>query len=352
MIITFKELNKIFRLSDDVKDRQIKKGLLNKIIILNKNEVEIINEELSSIVRKLKNDEVLTINEAANMLKVSKYTVFKLAELSKIPYYKLVSEKGSKILFLKSELQSLENINTLCLIKIEDINSKQKKYNRLLSSIIDKFELKDNVKSIFNLYIDDNFDIQKVADSYGLTKERIRQIIERTIYCKIPLLINNLFRHEKTHNELFEDYWKIKNENEKLRQIVNDKIVDNVDNVDKILSNYEKLQNAYNLNIKDFDISIRLNNIFKAYEIEKIRDVIHITFFNPNNILNLKHFGKKTFAELMELLLHLKFNFKTEIPKGRNYIKQKLSEGKWYFDEEIILDKPERTQQIKNDDKN
>ena len=62
----------------------------------------------------------------------------------------------------------------------------------------------------------------------------------------------------------------------------------------------------------DLDLSVRALNCLKAAEVETLGDLVK---FNKNDLLKFRNFGKKSLAELEELLSSMGLSFAIDVSK-------------------------------------
>lgn len=295
MKTTLNELCDLFKLRND-DYRSIKKSLVNKISIINHNDVLIKNDELEKLIIEFRNGGSLDLNDVCDKYKISKSTLNHLIKEQTLSFFQLISNKGSKILFLKSEL---EKENEILLIHSKSI--KQHKPNGLLHTSLLNSIVSDNLLSkrdfnMYDMYYNRNYTLEAVSHEFDITRERCRQIIQKTNR-RIPAIIR---RYVSFKEQL--DYYKKQYDLslEKI-EILKSKCPCDIEISDELL-------NKFSIKITDCDLSVRSYNACKAYDIETIGDLAKIT---KKSLLGYRNVGKKSLTELEELLYKYKLNFKT-----------------------------------------
>lgn len=213
MKTTLYELNELFCLKD-ITFRQIKKGLNNKIKIVNEYDVEIKNKELESILTSFKTCGVSDLTTASKKYGISKATLQNLAKEKIIDSFKLYSEKGSKILFLNSELEKENKILLIhskktCKSKLSSI------FSKLMIPMVENNLITKREHMIFSMFYINDIDVDEIAKNLDLTRERVRQLLVG-IKEKVPHILRYYLNYKQTNDDYQKMYLELKTKYEKL----------------------------------------------------------------------------------------------------------------------------------------
>lgn len=160
-------------------------------------------------------------------------------------------------------------------------------------NIIAKNLLNEREKDIINDILECK-DPDYLQDKYQITRERIRQIIERCLrkLCKFKFDVNEIDSVKQQNAKLAE-------ENEALRNTIKE-IKGNAekslssDRQSKLLERAETY--PYNLHIRDLFLSVRCYNCLKSTE--KIFTVNDIVNMKKTDLMKIRNFGKTSLKEL------------------------------------------------------
>ncbi|MBI3502965.1 MAG: hypothetical protein HY063_14335 [Bacteroidetes bacterium] len=175
MQTTFEELEQLFKIKDN---RQIKRGLVNKITALDSKNVQVTDEALKELLARFRNNGAYDVAEASKAYNVTEETMLHFARHKIISSYQLVSAAGSKVLFLKSEL---EKENHLLLTHSQADRMKIARLADHLARVLYKEkEMQPRNYLMLRMYYFEDISREQIANKYSLTPERVRQIIAKT----------------------------------------------------------------------------------------------------------------------------------------------------------------------------
>lgn len=234
----------------------------------------------------------LQIKEVAKMLNISSGQIMSLAQEDIIPYYRFSRKKGSRLLFVKEEIEDFINIfPEISIIKNRNYHSfiwRHQQYETIIQRWL--LAIKDQSDS-FHIFWDllfGNRSIEELAKERGLTVERIKQIFNRKLR---GMYFNPLIHLDKVAH--------IKKENIRLNIEINI-LKGKLGEVD-VLSREgieDKVNTASFLaqKIKHSDFSLRTFNIIKRFEMDTLGEL----FFDisPVDFLKARGCGKKILEEV------------------------------------------------------
>ena len=266
---------------------------------------------MSSVLKKFRNgDKVLPIEAVCKKYKIKRNDLFELIKNEVISYFQLISEKGSKFLFLQSDL---DNENEIFM----EYRKRNLMYNRnvvssksgeLLKVIINEsaFNIPQREKAFLNRYLVERNTLDSIGVEFGLTKERSRQIFE--MGCSILL---KEVRKQRENEDYKKKYEEINAKYKELLSTVgrNELPVLSVDE-SEIAIERDRLANIFSKKLVDEDLSVRFLNICYNY-FYTIGDLVR----NGKNITKKRGCGKKTFAEAENLLNKYGLRFGMKIPQ-------------------------------------
>lgn len=160
-----------------------------------------------------------------------------------------------------------------------------------------------------------------IAETYGLSRERMRQIIDKAIRKSIELktLKETILKIDSMQREIEQ----LKSENKLLKSYIpkNEK----EDNNDEQITVSDKIVQILRSKPIEYDLTARALNCLKAADVETIGDLVK---YNRFDLLRLRNFGKKTLTELDELVESLGLTWGMDVDKY--YMKKALrdEEGK------------------------
>lgn len=238
----------------------------------------------------------ITVEEASKLLNISVNILNSYINCNEIPYYRLKSIRGSAILLRESELRMFFKSPTLS--PDSDFINKfvgRSKINLLFKELLliyMKTVLTENEMEIVKGYFFEGCSFEFMADHYGLSRERIRQIFEKA-YKKIKLHIYRL--------ENFGDYNKILSENIQLKR-VQQHISKNTKEAEE--DSFAKFYNYMNQNIHILDgstLSVRALNILH-YSFDFVWELYLCVILRPRELIRYRNVGKKTNAEIKDFV--------------------------------------------------
>lgn len=293
-ITSYTELKEVFKIRDD---RTIA-ALKNKITI-DDNDIYVNDYELCRIIDEFRKGGALTVKQAAEYYGVREHTIISMEKNNLIPSYSLIDNKGSKLLFLKTELEAEK----------EFILMKNKYHRngierlmgiiaRMLPTIQSSIGAIDRDVDIFIMYYLKGHDYGNIAEKYDLTKQRIIQLINK-INTRIFHWARHSISYESVNVNYRNQYIRLIREYEALKKLVID---------DTVLKQVQVNNNeVFDLEFRDMDISVRLLNSLYSCNIKTIRDVLKYTTLDTGMVslvylLKFRNFGKKCLNEIIELL--------------------------------------------------
>lgn len=233
---------------------------------------------------------------------LSPSSVKRLINKGIISSFRTAPTKGQIFIFPK-ELEKHEA--GLLAYKPSEYWSKIESITELFISIFrdEEFDAHRNIHAILSEYLFSDANIEDVSDGLNLTRERVRQIINKA---KRKVLINK-YRF-KTVEALEYSLSNIRREIDlceiKKKQLHNSlKIKDN-EPLLKILTvrQFEFVKKK----TTELDLSVRAYNCLKAADIHSIEELLK---FNVDELLKFRNFGKKSLNELENLLGEYNLSF-------------------------------------------
>lgn len=132
-------------------------------------------------------------------------------------------------------------------------------------------------------------EVDAVATHFGLTSARIIQIAHKAI---------KKISKARRYDDLLADNERLNDENERLKA----KIADMGERVDE----YDKTQELFKKDLREFDLSCRCLNCLRAAEIYTVGELLQHT---KADLLKFRNFGKKSLVELEILVCRLGLDF-------------------------------------------
>jgi hypothetical protein len=296
MRTTFQELQDLFHLKDT---RQLKVGLVNKIKVI-EDDIEVTDAKVANLIEKFRNGGSLTIKEVCQQYNIALSELNYLVKVNKIPYYKLVSQKGSQMLFLRSDL---ENENVLNLFIYKGINSV--KFVKLVLKLIDEIEgISDRDKTLLTLHFVEGKTFNEIAKNVNRSKENMHALIKRA---SVRLLNNFRYLNSEVKKvSVFEEkYWEQEKKVYDLQQQV-DFLMDQLNIVTPISISLEKI-NFLKTKIIDFDFSVRVINCLHAADIDTVSELLQ---YSCSELSKFRNLGTKSLNEIKDLLKKLGYELK------------------------------------------
>lgn len=259
----------------------------------------------TGLINGIKENRTLILNKE----EVLKYKdKLKIISISEDKLDKKISELKDKTNNIDEEIHSVID-NLFCISKLKREN---RKYFAHLLTQIARSSDKDT-RIIENYFCGVSAD--DLAEMFGVSKERIRQIIIKTI--------NGFYQNS-------EDYYNVINENKKLKE-QNDQLSCEISilrgqNVKPISNNIFQFQKP----IKECDLSIRTKNVLFINNINTIGDILRK---GKDNISNLHGLGRKGKYEIDDLLSSL--GLKWSMAEAKFYAKGEFEKVKINADYEF-----------------
>src|SRR3954463_14382402 len=109
MQATLEELSKIFKLTG-ADSRQLRLGLKNKIEFIDAQKAEVKDAELLQLIKDFRNGGAMTVKEVCEQYKITPHALMEMVKWQLVSCYRLNSSKGSKVLFLKTEIEKEQEL--------------------------------------------------------------------------------------------------------------------------------------------------------------------------------------------------------------------------------------------------
>lgn len=288
MKITFKRLREIFKLADN---RQLYVQLESKMTVLDGKNVEITDPKLIVLFTELENDQVLTINEAAELYGEKPDRLTRLASSGHVEYFRLAQDKkGSSILFQKSKLESFLADKLRYMIKERDLEKKRELEFRILTHL-PGIGPRDR-EMLIDFYVK-LLSYDEIGEKYDITRERVRQQLQKA-GTRLSVLVNTVFDEKYGFNYYQQRCADLETE---LAVHKADLLILRKEEEEKLLAPIEILGKL----LVDCDFTVRLLNNLSAIECKNINDVLK---WRKQDLLKCRNFGKKSIVELQEFLQH------------------------------------------------
>lgn len=272
----------------------------------------------------MQNSKYLTRQEAANIIGVSAQTITNWYEAGKLPgnmENKRLYLAKEAVMKLNSTLKEY-NIDTKW---VESLKAEQNKVVEEYKSSIQNYkEMIGLLNSSNNIGFKINFlttilylgeddyrlrereiniisellhgkTFEEISEWSRLTSERVRQIAEKGL--------------RRLHN--YKSYEKLHQENQELKKELKDlKVLMRFGDLsEREIENRLSIAEVLSKDVEDFGFSVRCIQSFRSVDIKTIGDLIK---FGKSNLLALKNFGKKSFAEIDDVLHKLEQDYKME----------------------------------------
>lgn len=168
-------------------------------------------------------------------------------------------------------------------------------------------------------FFKDEKTLQKLGEEHFITRERVRQIIARSVE-KLDYInskLNWFYDDDKEVKRLFKEKEnKVAELTENLKQLADALIWSNsmYFNDDTTLGEiraYLKTSEDYNktLTINDLDLTVRTYNCLHRANIE---NVLELTQMTEDDLMKIRNFGKRCLSEVKEQLEHLGYSLREE----------------------------------------
>jgi len=315
MKTTINELKDLFRLTDD---RQIRKTLYYRIRYYSSDNIEIIDPHIEELLTKFREGGNMNLGEVCKEFNISTSAVMGMIKEKLLPHYCLTYMKGSAYLFLRSDIEKCTTDINIFKVGVVDFGKRICFYQDLVCSFAENTEFfTDRDVEIFTLFYVENKTIEKISDLLQLSRERVRQLINRIGRRLVRIICGwvNTYKTENKYKKLYDDlqfeYDQISSENEYLNKVllnfspqdIKKKVID------------AKVKEKLLTQINDLDLSVRLYNCLRSMEIKTIADIVK---YSPNDFLEVRDFGKKSFNELKDLISDMDIEWENEITKNND----------------------------------
>ncbi len=304
---TLKELSELFHLSSH-DHKQLKLGLVNKLIFISDNNVEIIDHKLKELVWDFRQNGILDLKEACSSYKISLGVMIGLVKEEKIPFFQLTSSQGSKILFQRSELDKEHEL----FIRFSKKKDYVKLYGFIRNWLIGTEILFDIEISILDAFFLQNNSLEQIAHNNSITRERVRQIKEKALR-KMRV---GMYKTQQYKNEYFrvcEELRKSRKEYSFLKNLLIEYGIEKA-KID-MEENKPNIPQILRKKVVDCDISVRALNALKAYDVETIYQLVQLT---GRDFLKFRNFGKKSLKELADFLSKNNLSFEMDLSAYKN----------------------------------
>lgn len=195
------------------------------------------------------------------------------------------------------------------LLKSIDLDLSQISENALQDIMSDLTFLNDREETCITLYFVDNLTLQEISEKYGVTRERIRQIIcKASIKIKHRLLRYDNEKLEKSKQEeikqkVEQEYNDLKAYRERLLNEFVEKGVYTKE-MEIVFGEPKKVNNEvytyYDFPIEDLDLSVRSYNCLRRANIRTIADLLKLEY--PMGYLKIRNLGRKSTKEIRDKL--------------------------------------------------
>lgn len=316
MQTSYSELSEIFRLSD-LTYRQIKLGLKNKIKLVDHNNIEANDERLKEIIQEFRNGGIMDLHDVCKEFDIKRSSVLHMVNQRILPNFKLASGKGSKQLFLRSEIEKENELIFIYSKKIE----RNKLYDfamKILTILEEEKAITSMEVRIFDMFYLKQKNYEEISREYVksiLTPSRIRQIISR-LNRRIPLIFKNYILNRYNFLDYQQKYFELKAKCDHMEKIIAEGEYEL-----KNTSVKDSLTQLLDKKIMDLDLSVRAFNVLINCDIKTVR---HLVKYSEVELLSMRGFGKKVITEIKqelsekELTLGMKFVKKiVQNEKGR-----------------------------------
>ncbi len=290
MKTTYDELSKLFKL-EDADYRQLKIGLENKIRMINDRDVEILDAELKEWLIEFKSGGCYTVEEVCKLYKITPETVLQLVKTKMISSFRLSTSKGSKLLFLKSELDKENNILLVHTSRRDRL--KLAAFGKEMLIILrENTEVSERDFNLFNDYYFGNGTIEELSEKYNINRARANEVLGN-LNNRILYLIRDFLTNQKSTEEKLKEYEELKIKYEEQSKIMTS-LQDVKKSLDILFSDKSEMVFS-KIPIKELDLSVRALNCLKAMDIHTVGELLRI---KPKDFLLFKHFGKQSLKEI------------------------------------------------------
>jgi len=296
MKTTFEELQQLFRLKDP-DYRQIKAGLVNKIRMVNEQNVLVEDEVLKEILAEFRIGGSMDLDEASKEFNIDKNTLHQMARARAVSSFQLVTSKGSKLLFLRKELEKENNV-LLTRTKAIDWNKFAGISSKILQDLVNERFISQRDFAMFMDYYFEHLTLEEIGEKHTITRDRTREVLQKNNRRLVHLFCST-YQYKKRNEEMSKDYSVMKTKYDEQK-----KILEGLKDLEKYFINKPKPVGkgpGYDsTKIMDLDLSVRTINCLRSLDIETIGDLKNT---DKSLLLGSRNFGKKSIKEIEELLL-------------------------------------------------
>ena len=189
-----------------------------------------------------------------------------------------------------------------------DSNNCETDYIKVLKNFNDNFDkvaeelLTPRERRIIQARFEEFKTLEKVAEEFGVTRERVRQIEQKTLR-KLKLRRNVFLNKERTYDLIRSDiYEQLKAEAIAEVERLKEKLT--VEAAYEIIKEYERTHGRYhqdteidNVRIQDLGLSVRSTNALLRNEYRTFKDIKSLTEYDLRKIRNL---GVKSIREILD----------------------------------------------------
>lgn len=316
-IFSKQEVMKLLRINDE---RMLLYKNRFKVIIKD----DIVCFDKSDLVRKIGSDftePFLNLREAAKHLDMDEETLISYARQNIIPFYSIEKVKGGRKLFKKSELDAyLANPEEVELNGHPHARNRggafhwlKKLFSECMASELLPSFLSEREMLVLREVVVNERHYESIGKDIGLTRERVRQIFERTLR-RIKM---NLFRGFQTvlkeHREYKNKVAELTMKNKVLEEsiCVMPKMLGGA-----ILQDFNEVAlNTYKIlcsDLSDMDLTVRALNCLKAADIKTMAQLVA---YNHKDLLTFRSFGKKSWNEVGDMVKEKGLRFGMDVTK-------------------------------------
>ncbi|HLG33904.1 MAG TPA: DNA-directed RNA polymerase subunit alpha C-terminal domain-containing protein [Bacteroidia bacterium] len=289
MIVTISELQKLFKLSSP---RQLKASFRNRIRVFDDGNAEITDERLQELIEKFRKGGSYDVEEVSKLYNIPQATVKHLADINFISAFKLTSSKGSKILFLKEDIEKEKEI-LLHYSRRKDIRRLARLGETLLQYFSYHHLIPERDCLFFRLYYLEEYTYEEIAIEHGLSRERVRQIVDKSIR-RIFIKLSYFIRM-KDQMEFYKKRYEWASE----KALLYDSVMDLVKLPEEKAKIIEKQPDISTRNLVEFDLSTCALASLHYADIETVGQLVNCTLMD---LMKIRNFGKKSLTEVQELL--------------------------------------------------
>ena len=321
-VLTFEEVKEILLLKDiRTIHSYVNKGLIPKIAV--NESVMVIDQELLALEMNVEDfdEPFISHAKAAEIIGISRRSLdIRFCKKKGLSYYRLKNGIKQELLFRKSDIKkfltpTLEGV-PLNVRKIEQLIAQLEQVNFFKNVGEGLLYMSERDLEIFQMYLFGN-DLEYIAKSVGLVKERVRQIvyklIRRTFYSlrNIENWIEALKDAEYIDwnpKEFVAYVEKLQAENFNLKKHREQCTCKNQEiEIQKLSEEEIRRAKILEKSIQDLDLSVRAYNCLHAAEIKTFGELIT---YSTCDLLKIRNFGKKSILEIEELVDSFGFSMK------------------------------------------